>query len=347
MRTFAIPAAVAAAIVSPIALFFGVGDYYPTILWWSLRSSLFVLVPLVALLVVVGVLAVLGAWREERDGNPLPAWAAAWLVGIVGLIALGWWSIGYHGYLQAKQYTPSISVTSAPLGELGKRAPYQVAEAQARPNLGDYPGDIATTSYIPQGDQYMSLVTRRGIFAGYQVLLAQSIPLTGRGSATTCQFDQAADARIGGWFSHNLGRQIAHEQRWWRFDPADAYAYCDGSRPVVVVPMTRQVGWMVVTERFAGVALYDGHTGRVEIVTDPHRIAALPGTAYPLSLATRQREATQALGSFGDWVFGRAGWETTEDQTDINSGNTAEFVLAEGRGAAYDEASRRLAHPGA
>lgn len=69
---------------------------------------------------------------------------------------------------------------------------------------------------------------------------------------------EQADARIGGWFTHNLGRKISDQKRRVRFEASDAYVTCSGGTPTVVVPLKRQTGILVVTERPAGVALYNG-----------------------------------------------------------------------------------------
>ncbi|MFG2873664.1 hypothetical protein ACGFYU_01300 [Streptomyces sp. NPDC048337] len=77
-----------------------------------------------------------------------------------------------------------------------------------------------------------------------------------------------------------------------------------------------------MTERPAGVALYNGQTGQLTITTDT---ASVPGPSYPLSLASRQREGTAAVGSFSDWWFERSGWDASEDGA--NEGNESEFTL--------------------
>jgi hypothetical protein len=208
---------------------------------------------------------------------------------------------------------------------LAGRAPYQVGEAQARPNLGDTSGDIANTTYLPDADRYTTLVDRRGSFSGYEVTLSQHLPLQGRGAADQkCAFSADAAARIGGNFSHNLGRKIAERHPWVRFSGDDVYAYCtsDG-RPIVVIPLKRQVGFWVVTEKPAGVALYDGSSGDITFVTDATNI---PGPSYPISLAGKQRDSVKAMNGFGNYFWGRSGWEVTSD--DVNSGNNAEFTLA-------------------
>lgn len=328
---------VAAVVIVLGGLFFAVADYYSTLLVWELRGSLFWIVALV----IFGLLTLFAATAHPNLG---------WVVGILSLVGFVFYVGPVHEYQQEKQYATSIDVVrddpatpkvnEAALPRFDERAPYTVAEAQARSNLGNYPGDIAKTSYVPNGNRYATLVKRRGEFAGYHVVLEQSIPLTGRGSTrTTCEFDEAnAEDKIDGIFGNSLGREIAHVKRWWSFDGDDAYGVCVDGRPLVIVPMKKQVGGIfTVTQRFAGVAVYDGRTGQVEVVTEPDRIAALPGPTYPLSLAATQRESTHALGGLYDYMRQRVGYDTTDkgQEIDVNSGNTSEFVIGSGGRTEY------------
>ncbi|GAA3750047.1 hypothetical protein [Micromonospora maritima] len=303
----------------------GVAPYYSTIAVWELRS----LMPLFAVIAVIAVGLIigtgLGALRSEDTATGLA------VVGVLAGIGLGVLWAAHINYDQDRAYLADTKVVTDPLPQLGARAPYQVGQAQARPNLGDTAGNIVDTTYLPGQDRYATLVERRGWLSGYEVAFTQQLPLQGRGSADQkCAFDRdRADARLGGNFSHNLGRQISKKQRWVRFSSTDAYAYCDGGTPMVAVPLKRQVGFLTIIEKPAGVALYNGKTGEVSITTDTSKV---PGPSYPLSIAEKQREATAGMGSFSDWVFNRAGWEAPDD--DVNSGNDSEFTLdAAGRPA--------------
>jgi hypothetical protein len=159
--------------------------------------------------------------------------------------------------------------------------------------------------------------------------LVQHVTETGRNTHDLCAFAPVADRRFGGYLGHSLGRLINSNQRFVNWDEGDAYAYCDGANhPMVAVPLKAQTGLFVVTERPAGVALYDGSTGKLNIVTDPAQIAKIPGPTYPLSLAATQRESTGAIHGFGDWWWDRAGWELPDDIHEINSGNVSDYVLA-------------------
>lgn len=301
------------------------GPYYSTVVWWEVRAF----APVLA--VVVLVLAAVELAGLSRS-KVLPGAAMIVGTGLGALAVIGWFVVG--SYWEDQDYASAVHVVDGEqLPELAPRAPFLVGRAQAAPTLGDVTGDIADVSYLPDLDRFSTLVERRGFLNGYEVAVTQAIAVEGIGhDAQKCRFDDAADARLGGWFGHNLGRLISEQRRWVRFTADDAYAYCDGTTPMVAVPLTRQVGLLVVTERPAGVAVYDGATGTVQIVEQP---ADLPGPTYPLSLAARQREATHGMSGFADWWFDRSGWNAADDGA--NADNDSEFDLArtDGSGPLY------------
>ncbi|MEU2392302.1 hypothetical protein [Streptomyces sp. NPDC007369] len=300
--------------------------YLSTVVVWELRKAFAWLAPGAA---VVAGLAVL-PWLVTRirpANRGEPAGDGVKTLGCLGAaaglaVAVAW--LVYGSYLQDRAYMAGTQVVAEPVPDFAARSPYLVGKAQAAPHLGDVTGEIADITYLPDADRFATLVERRGWLTGYEVGLVQEVPLGGSGrSRERCAFDvDVADARIGGWFGHNLGRKISARERWLRFEASDAYVTCSGETPVVVVPLKRQTGILVVTERPAGVALYDGRTGRLTLTTDT---AGVPGPSYPTSLAARQREATAAVGSFADWWFERSGWDASEDGA--NEGNESEFTL--------------------
>ncbi|MEV7832292.1 hypothetical protein AB0P12_17010 [Streptomyces subrutilus] len=301
-------------------------SYVTTIVVWELRKLLSWLAAPLLVAAFVG-LVWLVVWLVRRRSGGGSGENAAVVLGCLGA-ALGvgitvWWLV-YGAYLQDRAYMENVQIVSTPVPELTARAPYVVGKAQAAPHLGDVTGEISDITYLPDSDRFATLVERRGWLSGYEVGLVQDVPLGGSSrSQESCAFDvDVADARVGGWFTHNLGRKIADRRRWVRFDADDVYVTCSGGTPTVVVPLKRQTGWLVVTERPAGLALYDGRTGRLTLTTDT---TAVPGPSYPLSLASRQREATAAVGSFADWWFERSGWDESEDGA--NAGNESEFTL--------------------
>jgi hypothetical protein len=304
--------------------------YITTGFVWQLRRELSGWLPLAAVVLLAGGLAVVGAVRAGPREDMAPGWGTAAVVVLaLGVIGVGWWLVSYHEYREAHAYTQaSLRVTTNRVPAFGQRAPYDVAQAQARPDLGALPGDASAATYLPAENKYSTLVTRRGAFSGYAAVLEQRIPLAGHGTSSTCSFSKTADARLGAWFSHNLGRELANHRRWVKFSGSDVYGYCDRGTPKVVIPLKRQVGWLVVTERSAGYAVYDGRSGAFSFSRDGSRVQ---GPSYPLSLAERQRNATPGRGSYADWWFSRTGWEHSDELGD----NDGEFVLPDGDSGAY------------
>ncbi|WIM92567.1 hypothetical protein ACTOB_004511 [Actinoplanes oblitus] len=316
------------------ALFVWWASYASTVVVWELRKLSPWLVLLALVILAAAVPHLVGAVQFRRRER---RWAAltglAWFGAVAGLLlGIGW--LVYDAYLRDRDYATAISVVDDPVPGLAARAPYLVGKAQTAPNLGDVTGEVSDITYLPDLDRFGTLVKRRGWLSGYEVNVVQQVPLGSNGrTSQRCAFDlDAAGARVGGWFTHNLGRRISAERRWVRFDSRDVYGYCDGDTPIVVVPLKRQAGILTVTERPAGVALYNGRTGQLRITTDT---AAVPGPTYPISLAKRQREATAGLGGFADWWFDRSGWDASDDGA--NEGNNSEFTLrySDGAGSAY------------
>lgn len=301
-----------------IGAFFLFAPYYSTHLWWFFRTTWFWVIPLLVL-IVMGLFATVLLDGGGSGGGGMV------LLTIVGAVGLFVWLFVYN-YAQDTVYAESIRVIDDPVQEFEQRIPFSVSAAQVRSNLGDIPGDTQETMYVPDDESFSTLVEKRGSFTGYQTLLEQQISVTGRNVPAKCDFTAVADRRFGGLFSHSLGRLINTEQRWVSWDQSDAYGWCDDEgTPLVIVPLVEQEGVLIVTEKPAGVAIYNGRTGDLTIRSDAEGI---PGPSYPLSLAAVQRESSVALNGFWDWFFNRAGWEQPDEADSINSGNDSEFVLA-------------------
>ncbi|MDQ4102964.1 MAG: hypothetical protein M3186_04395, partial [Actinomycetota bacterium] len=298
-----------------------VAPYYSTQVWWSLRQNMFWLVPLIVVLLLA---IVAGAMLEHSPSASGGMWL---LTAGLFIASICFWVS--HSYLENSYYAGSVRVTTDPVAPLAPRPPFNVSEQQVRPNLGDINGDTQKTMYLPDQQVFTTPVEYRGVFTGYQTLLVQHITDTGRNTPQLCRFGPTSDRRFGGLFSHSLARLINTQQRFVNWDSGDVYGYCDAQgHPRIVVPLKEQDGWLVVVERPAGLAVYDGQTGKLSITTDPQEIAKIPGPTYPLSLASYQRGSLGAIHGFWDWMWSRAGWELPDDIDAINSGNTSEFVVA-------------------
>jgi hypothetical protein len=310
-----------------VLLLFWWDAYWITQIVWEGRKLLAEFVTLVA----IGSLPVIGAALDKRRRTHHwygVMWLATFPALIGGIVLLLW--TGYAGH---RSYARQAEIVTTPVPDLSLRAPYLVGTAQAGPSLGEIVGEAVDTTYLPDQDRFTTLLKRRAFLGGYEAGFSQEVPLTGRGrDAERCTFDtDRADARIDGKFSHSLGRKLARLDRWTTFDDEDVYVVCDDGVPKVVIPLKRQVGLWVVSERPAGVAVYNGRTGELTL-SDGSDVA---GPTYPISLAARQRKALTATDGFGAWLARRSGWKVSDDGA--NEGNDAEFTLkrADGSGIVY------------
>lgn len=257
----------------------------------------------------------------------LPSRAAG--VGAVVVMVGFFAALALTGWFSGRAYMSSVSVVDSPMPSHEVRAPYEVAQALSRQAITT-PGDVndADTTYIPDTASYTSLVRSRVFLGSWTEIISQRLDATGLPTTHNCTFSPRADKALHGVLSHDLQREIARMRFGVLIDANDAYGFCDGDVPKVVVPLTRNKGFYPTTRVPAGVAVYDGHANKVTIL-DSVEPGVLPGPVYPLSLVERQRQATAASGSFGDWVFGRAGYQptSTNDAADPNAGNAGEFTL--------------------
>lgn len=264
-----------------------------------------------------------------------------WLLVAVGVIWFGY-NVATNGYNSSREYLDAVEITSEEAQTYEERAAYVVANAQAPSNL-DIRGDIIRTKFVPGQDKYTSLVSRPGSwssFNGYAGVLSQEIELTGQATGGSCEFSTKATDRLGGYLWNSLEREIIQERFGTIIDDRDAYGACleeDGEqRPVVIVPLKQLRGVLPAIEVPAGVAVYDGLTGELDIL-DEVEAGELPGAVFPLSVAENMREATAATGTWWEYMRGRNGYESTEgDPEDPNGSNGSEFLMSRKDGTGHD-----------
>lgn len=300
-------------------------------LWAFFRATWIVFVPAL-FLAGIGALLLLA----ERGIGFLAIGA-----GIVYLIVGG----VFVSYLQEHKLSESVTVSEESPNDLSfrERAPFDVAVATSKRNLGDTTGDTTgTLKSLPtsgDGGEYTTSVIRRGMFKGYKSTQVLTPPLFGGSSSKDvrfCEFDEDAELRFGGaGFNNNLDRAIALKvPLGTNADKHDAFVVCDGKTPMLYAPLTVQKGFAITNRVPAGVAVYNGKTGELKIEEDYK--GNLP--IYPASITEQQRKSTQASGSFFDTLFSRVGYEDTgKDGDDPNGANRAEFGLStvDGSGHRY------------
>ncbi|WIE81084.1 hypothetical protein [Curtobacterium sp. MCSS17_016] len=312
IRPVVISAIVLAVILVPLCLLWG--PQMAHALYRMFTAGLFVVVPLfVGAVLLIAASVTTGAARGTS--------VAVLVLGALATTAFAWVP---HNYQVDRHYVGDVKMVNHTAPSFGDRAPYQVASTSSTKNLGNTTGQAESVKSLnDQADNglWTALVVRRGVWVGYESVQVQDMPLFGQtepDQVTTCAFPKTSSLRIGGSLPKNsLTRAIyAATPPAVKFDAGDAYGYCDGKSPKVVVPLTEVKGAWTVSEDYFGDAVYDGKTGKVTIVTDSEKVNAIPGPVYPQSLAARQRTALTALGSFSDYFFHRTGYETTADDSD-------------------------------
>jgi len=135
-------------------------------------------------------------------------------------------------------------------------------------------------------------------------------------------FDRAFHGARG----NSLGNWLGQKYPDLLWDGDDVWGYCQGGRPVIIVPVKRQIAVVNRTVTTAGgVLVVTGDHGVRAAYRRTVRPGDLPGPAYPDSLTEEQRAATE-------WAAGRKwrsrasfGFKPTVD--DVQGGNTAEYLL--------------------
>ncbi|MBT0768328.1 hypothetical protein KIH74_05300 [Kineosporia sp. J2-2] len=269
-------------------------------------------------------LAVVGSRRRDYGGGD--AWAL-FLVVLLLSPFLGVWG-GYH---RAQQLSESIEITGGAQPEYEWRTPWVVAANSVVSRAGSVVGtfDEDATTFLPATGAYVTPVRARGWIKGFNQIVVQT---PGENTVGTCDFDaQVPVAR--GWFQYNLRRALSFVGGDLMADPQDVWAYCDGDKGVMVVPVTRYAGFPEQHPVPGGVVLFDGHSA---VLHKDVKAGELPGPVYPISLAARQREASHALNGYLDRLFRRSGYETVESADGPDSGNESELLLRRTDGSGWD-----------
>jgi hypothetical protein len=253
-------------------------------------------------------------------------------VAVVGLFVL----IPFQSFFNTSGTYNSTQVETtndAAVLSFDERVPYDVAKAVSDRSLGDTLGNsTGSVKAIPLSDQYTTSVIRRGLFQGYESVQSMKLPLYGAANTnndvTFCKYSDNAQLRLGGMgLNNNLTMRIYQQTSPSTLLAAeDAVAMCVAKdEPVLYVPLTKLSDGLFPHRVPAGVAVYNGKSGELKIEKELKN-ASVP--VYPLSIAREQRESASASNGIADYLFHRAGFETTsKDEGDPNDGNNAEFAM--------------------
>ena len=149
-------------------------------------------------------------------------------------------------------------------------------------------------------------------------------------SVKTCQFkgENSLNKAFGGSWGMNLNDEIAAFDSSFLYDAQDIYGYCDGDKPVIVIPGVKIIGNVVQTaiESYGVLVITGSPTGQpVMDFRDSIEPGELPGPAYPVKLVEEQRNALS-------WSAGRVWWWQPpvgfESATSASqAGNNTDFLL--------------------
>lgn len=146
---------------------------------------------------------------------------------------------------------------------------------------------------------------------------------------TTCTFSgqYAIDRSFGGTNMADLPDYLAQQYPGLRWTLSDAWGYCDGSEPVVVIPVTRMITWMSRTvNTAAGVIIVHGSHGKTSLAYQPEvRPGGLPGPVYPSSLVDVQLGASSWAAGRGSLNNGGFGYVPTSSS--VQGGNVSDYLL--------------------
>ena len=240
----------------------------------------------------------------------------------------------FHDFMVNRALASSIVVVDVPMVEYDRRPPFAVAANQASAHVTTQ-GDLQPSSYVPTLNHFSALVAERGLVRGYYEVVWHEIGDAGQSVANNCSFTAERRMSFGGWWGSNLERAVINEAGFGTIiEQDDAYGLCLDGRALVVIPLQRMAGGVFPHRVFAGVAVYDGATGEIEILRD---IAPgdLPGPVYPLSLAERQRNASTASGSWWEYVRGMVGYKAPGDDV-YNNVNNSDFNIRRADGSGDD-----------
>jgi hypothetical protein len=146
---------------------------------------------------------------------------------------------------------------------------------------------------------------------------------------TTCTFSgrYAIDRSFGGTNMADLPDYLAQSYPELRWTIGDAWGYCDGTEPVVVIPVTKMIRFMNRTvDTAAGIITVRGDYGKTSLTYQTSvRAGELPGPVYPMSLVNTQLAEVSWAAGRGSMNNGGFGYQPTDSTA--QAGNVADYLL--------------------
>ena len=280
------------------------------------------------LILTIAIAAIMALFVMEMYGSVIAVTAITFLLLIFVLPSFTYYSADVVRL-------ESVSITEEPSPTYDERAAFPVVKAQIGSAV-TINGTLEPSSYIG-GKEFTTLVKRVGWAVGYGQVVVQTVDITGQAKARQCAFGDNAQLAFGNLVFNDLGMEIIGRRPGVIIDEADSYGYCDGDKPVVVIPLKYLSGtWPGVIEVSGGVAVYDGITGELTI-KDTVKSGEIVGPVYPMSLSSEAYHSTKASQGYWPWLWGAAGLtDTSDDEGDPNAGNVGNFHLIRTDGSGGD-----------
>ena len=156
---------------------------------------------------------------------------------------------------------------------------------------------------------------------------------TGTGKPSVCRFEGKYDLTraFDGDRGNSLPNMLADRFPTMRWDIGDVWGYCDGDKPVVVVPMTKPVLWMDRTvDTAAGIVLVEGDNGNLKLTHQATvKAGDYRGPVYPGTMVAEQRNQAK-------WAAGRKNHEKYSfgydpSEAEVQASNNAEYLLRDAK----------------
>ncbi|HEX7484418.1 MAG TPA: hypothetical protein VF281_04700 [Candidatus Saccharimonadales bacterium] len=149
-------------------------------------------------------------------------------------------------------------------------------------------------------------------------------------SVKTCEFtgDNELNRAFGGMWGTNLTNAIAGKYPLFTYDESDIWGYCDGDKPVIVIPGTKTVGYSTRTvDQANGVVTVVGSPSGEPVIEHDESVdpGEYPGPVYPQRLVNQQLSGIAWAAGRHLRMFENFGLETTSVSS--QEGNNKNFLL--------------------
>jgi hypothetical protein len=320
--------------------------------------NIFMATPLFTALVCLTIIAAVWIFRAD-GGSSAVAWIVTVVLALVSIHAIairGIWEAeesGARHYLSTTTFvvhdpakvpdllnkfsTSNEAQVKVVAGDLPSGWLPRVASATGARNVISKTGDaisntelmLDTMTYIYGSGQSGSWTAIRD--GKNQVNIYGVASWDGSGeSVKTCEFtgQNELNKAFGGMWGTNLTNAIAGKYPLFTYDESDIWGYCDGDKPVIVIPGTKTVGYSTRTvDEANGVVTITGSPSGEPVIEHDESVdpGEYPGPVYPQRLVNQQLSSIAWAAGRHLRMFENFGLETTNVSS--QEGNNKNFLL--------------------